>query len=1010
MVKLVRSALGVLVCFFALPAAGQIVLNEGSNRNFNTVLDEDGDAPDWVELYNAGTVPVDLNGWRLTDMEGEVLPGEGWAFGPYVLAPGAHVLVFCSGKNRQSEGAFTPVAHVTNYAPTTGWNEHAFDAPFVWDGVSDLVVNTCSYSDAGYITNAVLEQSTTPYTSSTVAYVDGNASACGAITGETHGMRPRIQLNGIPVGNFTASNGTTWYPAPYGNWYWCARNQMLYRAEELTAAGLTAGPLTSLGWNVTYTDAVTYTYVDIALKQVSGPESALTGTFLPLGGIPFHADFSIDTGGEVVRLLNPAGTQVASLAVASPTTGASRGGLPDGSGAALLLAPPTPGMPNGSAQAFASVSPEPVWSLPSGVYPSVTSTSLTGTPGCVTRFTTDGHEPEEGSPQYEGQVLPVVTSKSFRARTWCPGLLPSNIASASYLINVNHSTPVVAVAIDPDHLYGGSGIFDQWWLDDERFADVAYFAEDAGHSLVFTRPAVMQIDGGAGGSRSHPQHSFRLELATGALGGAPAEFPLLPVRPERDRYSKLYFRNGSNQWLTLPYKDAALVELMAFETNGYGSGMRPASVYLNGEYFGVYEMREKIDEEFFEEHDGATAGTMDILTVSYWYGGTLRANAGEAEDYWDSWAEYTALDPGAPGFIEAADAVYDLDYLSDYIIGETWVANVDWPYNNIKLYRSDATGDRWRFATIDLELSLAPNGWTDCNSNGVAHALAQGEGAPFTGAWQRALGNPTYRHAFINRYADVMNTAYRPDRLLEVAEDHFDAWVVEMPREYGRWADPNNVEGWMDGFIANHAAFTGDLLCKSESAWSHVRESFGLSPTFGLTLASDPPGAGLVRVNTIVPEPLPWDGRYYRNHAIELEAFALPGYQFMFWEPNPLIANLQAPVWQGEISAGAASFTAVFAPSSTDVVSPESAAPPAVLSASPNPTAADRGTVLHAPARRIAAWSLYDAQGQLTRSGRPEVSAERLPLDLSGLAPGLYFVRVTYLDGGVGGVRVVVGG
>jgi len=458
--------------FAAAGAAGQITLNEGSNRNFADVFDEDGDAPDWVELYNAGAVAVDLAGWKLTDQPLGASVDGAWTFGPYALQPGEHLLVFCSGKDRQYQPLFQQVASITEYTPVVGWNAHSFAAPFVWDGVSDLVINTCSYSAAGYITNSVFEQTNTPYTSTTVAFVDGNEAACDAFTGETHSMRPRIQLNGIPVGNFTASNGSTWYPAPYGNWYWCARNQMLYKAAELLAAGVPPGPIASLAFNVISTDPVTYTYIDIALKQVPVGSEGLTSTFLPVDGIPFHTDFSLDAEGELVRLLDPAGNTVSSLTVAVPTTGATRGGLPDGSGGALLLAPPTPGSSNGGAEAFAGVSPVPVWTLPTGVYPTVTSTGLQAQAGCTTRFTADGHEPDGDAPTYAGETIQVYTSGVYRARTTCPGLLPSPIASASYLLNVDHATPVVSIAVDPDHLYGGGGIFSNWWQDWERFADV----------------------------------------------------------------------------------------------------------------------------------------------------------------------------------------------------------------------------------------------------------------------------------------------------------------------------------------------------------------------------------------------------------------------------------------------------------------------------------------------------------------------------------------------------------
>ena len=138
----------------------------------------------------------------------------------------------------------------------------------------------------------------------------------------------------------------------------------------------------------------------------------------------------------------------------------------------------------------------------------------------------------------------------------------------------------------------------------------------------------MQIDGGWGGSRSNPQHSFRIELDNGVLGDGSIEYPIIPNRPNRTKYSNFYLRNGSNQYLTLPYKDACLVEAMCGETNTYYSAWRPITVYINGAYFGLYELREKFDTEYFKTLEGADADSIDILSLSAWGGSVLRAVEG----------------------------------------------------------------------------------------------------------------------------------------------------------------------------------------------------------------------------------------------------------------------------------------------------------------------------------------------------------------------------------------------
>ena len=205
---------------------------------------------------------------------------------------------------------------------------------------------------------------------------------------------------------------------------------------------------------------------------------------------------------------------------------------------------------------------------------------------------------------------------------------------------------------------------------------------------------------------------------------------------------------------------------MAGETNAYHSAWRPVSVYINGSYFGLYELREKFDTEYFETLEEADPDSTDILSLSAWYGGALRAVAGNVDSFFISYAAFNELNPNDTNYWDLADQYFDLTWYTDYIIGESWIGNTDWPWNNIKIYRSDKTDFRWRFCIIDLELSMAPNGWTDCYFDHIQFMLSQSTGIPYINIWLKSMQNERYRNYFINRFADVMNTSYKTDRLL----------------------------------------------------------------------------------------------------------------------------------------------------------------------------------------------------------------------------------------------------
>lgn len=990
----------IVALFFVSLVDAQVVINEGSNRNFNSYLDENGDAEDWVELYNSGSTAVNLEGMSLSD---DPLNPSMWTFPNYFMQPGEYLVVFCSDKNRFFEPPFQQVAFNEQYQPIEGWNVHNFEEPFLWDGVSDIVINSCSYYDQGYTVNSVFNQNNPGFPCSIVRVNDGSDASCSSPNGDSYNIRPNIQLNGITIGNGNIENGNTEYPAPYGNWYWSARNQSLYRGTELQAAGLTAGPISTLAWDVESEESIAYTYVDISIKQLT--LSQMSNLFINDNGAFFHTNFKIDSQGETVYLFDQNNSLISEALIDCQDYSLSKGFSTDGEGNFGILYPPTPGFSNASSSTPLGQLLSPAFSTQAGVYPGVQNVQLfdlNTLPNVEVHYTLDGSDPTLDSQLYTGETIPVFMSMAIRAKAFLDGYIPSETNSASYLINVNHATPIMAVVIDGASLYGDEGIFTNWEQDWEKFAQVTYFDSTSTHPMLFERNVAMQIDGGAGGSRSNPQHSFRLELAKGALGESPVEMPLLPNRPMRDIYSKLYFRNGSNQWLTLPYKDACLVEMMTAETNGYFSAMRPVTVYINGVYFGLYEMREKLDEEFYKVYDNYDSNDIDLLTLSYWYGGQLRATAGDVQNYWDTWSTVSNINVNASDYLEQVEQYYDMEYYTDYIIGESWVGNTDWPYNNIKVYRSDSTDYKWRFSTIDLELSLAPNGWSDCNFNGLEHVLNNTADDPYTGLWVRAIGDINYRNYFINRYADILNTSYRLDRLVTMENNYFNRWALEMPNEYQLWGDPWNVGGMMIDFYQRHLELQNDLMCKTETVRDQIQNVFQLPFQGNVTLSVEPSDAGLITINTITPTDLPWDGIYFQNVPINLQTTPNENYEFSHWEIDGVQFNAGNPFINSYFIDNQVNFVAVY---NTLIGVDEVSMAKSSLHIYPNP--ASEVLMIQNDERRMSEYAIFSLDGKMISREVLTLSQNNVVVNLSTINQGLYYALIKYLDGSTETVKFI---
>jgi hypothetical protein len=986
---MLKTSLFFSLIILAFGLTSQVFINEGCNKNFQTIQDEDGDFPDWIELYNAGSQTVNLNSFSLTDNPAQA---KKWEFINVSIAPGEFKTVFCSGKNRMGGIPFQFGLSQTDYNPSFGWNTHTLSTPFQWDGVSNIVLNVCSYNNAQYTENSIVRQTATPFASTLASFIDASPAACTSPAGALYNQRPNLKINNFQIGNGTIQNTNTEYPAPYGNWYWGARHQILILASELQAAGVVAGPLSTIAFDVVSTIGELYTYVDFSITPTAMTE--LTGVFMPENGFQLHTNFKIDTQGESILLLNPDEVVISQLPVQSPVRDVSIGCFTDGTDVLKWLTP-TPAATNNSATTYTDTLISPVFSFPSGVYASsfgVTITNPNSPSNTKLVYTLDGSTPSFNSTAYTSPIA-VNATTVLRAKvyplTTDLELLPSDNTVATYLFNVSHTTPIILVTTDETNLYGANGIFDNYNSDWLKPAHAAYLSEVSGHPLAFETNTAIRPDGGAGGSRSQPQHSFRLSFAHSALGEKPVEYPIIPDRPYRTTYSDVYLRNGSNQYLALPYKDASQVRMMSEGTKNYYSSYRPATVYINGQYFGLYELREKFNKEYFEIHDGADPDSIELLSLSYFYNLVLRAVEGNVGNFWNSYDSFLALNPADANYFTQADNYFDLKHYTDYIIGESWMGNVDWPGNNIKIYRSDKTQNRWRFGLIDLELSMQPNGWTSCTDNHIRYMLDRDPNIPYINIWLRSITNEVYRNYFINRYADQMNTSYKNDKIQAFEQAFFNGMFPEMPMQYARWGDPNNIQGQMDGFIQNHLTFKSELACRNNIVRSNLVSEFNLEKQITLQLSVSPDSSGTIKLNTIQPEVYPWTGIYFDGVPVTMNAIPKAGFLFSHWEPNGFITDTLNPVFEGNVSENTP-FKAYF-----NELPPPVDGPEIHFSLYPNP-ASNQLILSHDNKTQAEGclFEIYDLNGRILHEAPIDFTSNTTLIDLSKLRASLYFVKI----------------
>jgi hypothetical protein len=978
--------LSLLFVILSFSLNAQVVINEGSNKNYAAIKDENNDATDWIELYNTSNNAYDLSNHFLTDDLSE--PNK-WPFPSTSIDANSYKVVFCSKKNRNESTAFSFALSQQNYTPSNGWNTHSFNNQFIWDGVSNVVLNICAYNNSQYTLNSIFRQTATSFASTMAAFVDGSPAACNSNLGQVYFQRPNVRINGFTIGNGDIQNGNTDYPAPYGNYYWGARHQLLFRASELQAAGLTAGPFSNLSFDVVTSAGEYYNYIDFSFLATDLNE--LQVEFLPEEGSKLHANFKIGTTGETIYLINPMDQVISSLLVKSPKTDISVGHFPDASNQVKWLNS-TPKLTNNTALSFVDTLKAPILSKKSSVNTQSFQLEIQNPNSIPSKivYTLNGSTPTFNSTTYTEPIL-IANTKTVNAKIFPldpADILPSENAVSTFLFDVSHTTPILLITTDNTNLFGPNGIFDNPTSDDTKPAFASYLTEEENHPVLFTQKTGIRMDGGAGGSRGNPQRSFRLSLDHGALGGGIVNHQLIPNRPTRNKFSDIYLRNGSNQWLKLPYKDASQVYMMSQGTNNYYSGYRPVTVYINGEYFGLYELREKFNKEYFEIYDyQPTNDSIEILSMSYFYGSILRALEGDVDNFLTSYEDFLTISTTSTTFMENADQYFDLKHYTDYIISESWMGNLDWPQNNIKIYRSDKSNYRWRFGLIDLELAMAPNGWSTCTDNHLNFMLNFSSENPYINIWKRGIQNPAYKNYFINRFADQINTSYKTENLLAIEQQFFDGMNPEMPIEFERWGDPNTIDAQMLEFKNNHLTFRSQLACRNEVVLNQIVTEFNLEKKVVISLTVFPDTLGEIQLNTIKPTTYPWSGTYFDGVPIQATAMAKPGYRFSHWEPNAFISDTLNPIFEGNISQTNTLFKAHFEkiPDGPNIQ----------FSLFPNPASSEIQIQHDNPTiAKECSFEIFDLSGRILNQGSFNPESLTTNITINQFRSSMYFVKI----------------
>ncbi|MGN0580172.1 MAG: CotH kinase family protein [Ruminococcus sp.] len=436
----------------------------------------------------------------------------------------------------------------------------------------------------------------------------------------------------------------------------------------------------------------------------------------------------------------------------------------------------------------------------------------------------------------------------------------------------------------------------------EREASMEIFENG---SSVLSQNVGLRIHGGA--TRSMTQKSFNV-YARSEYGASKIDFDLFSgavssqsTGKTLDKFDSFMLRNGGNDGQYTRFRDK-LNQTLVSDRNILTQGMEPCIVFIDGEYWGQYEITEKLDEDFISAHYGV--GKKDICIVK-----NETLDTGDAADY-DEWTQLyewiKASDlSNAANYSELCEKI-DMQSFMDYVSAEIYFNNWDWGGNNMAMWKSSSIDNtnpfadgKWRFILFDTEYSVNLYGTTGASTDSFRQLM---ENKSFlSDLFSAAIKNETFKSEFCRTFMDMANENFDSNRISELISQfssaYHDTTIDTYNRFWPNWPGGNKAESSYSSEVNSVKDFYSSRYSSITGA---MKNTLGLRGSLAMVTVKNDASKGSVSVNTITPDfsDGSWSGNYYTDYPIALTAEPKPGYRFVCWETSDgkTIGNTSAEI------------------------------------------------------------------------------------------------------------------
>jgi len=745
-----------------------IYINEFMASNSTTIMDKYGVFSDWIELYNANDYDVDISGFGISDKinqplkhslsEGTIIPARGY------------LLIFCSGFESQPGD---DEIHVP-------FKLGAYKEDVVLSTPRGTIIDSFSYTNQeADVSMARIPDGIgafEPCTRPTPGYSNDDAGYAAFAASQTN------ILGDVYISEMMGMNGSTLKAPDDKSYDWIELHNRGEKSVSLLGWGLSKSAKNPAKW----------VFPDIMIEPGEYLVIYASGLNLKETKNNLHTNFKLSADGESVFLFSESAHLVDKLQSGAFLNDISFG--KDDDGRLAYFTAPTPGYANG--KGYDGITASPSFVTTPGIYTGGIEIILSAPEGETIHYTLDCTTPTKTSPVYT-EPISVGKNTVVRAISIRENYITGYTNTGTFLFTgdgANHTLPIVTLVTDPDNLWSnGKGIYAygpnynpdltydkilesaQYFLSKldrrtqgswERPAAFSIFDDNG--SLEFSQNVTIRIAGSFG--RGRAQKGFNI-IARDTNGNNRLEYPFFETR-EFTEYKAIVLRAGGQDQSAGKFRDELAAGLLeGSDVNFLYQAYKPYVLYLNGEYWGVYFMKEKRNRFFVAQHEGTGDNqNLDLIRSESF------AHHGSTNDWKNLMAYVRQNDLANAEAYRYVDERVDLNSFMDYMICEIYVANSD--YWNIQYYKTE--NGKWKWIYYDFC-------WTFGKSeNGYRHptlTLRRESSKPCSDLFNALLKNADWKDRFVRRFAQLLNTIYSPERVIAKIDELYSSIDSEMARE-----------------------------------------------------------------------------------------------------------------------------------------------------------------------------------------------------------------------------------